>query len=68
MPSKCDLDVIPVSLLKEALESLLPTMTKLVNLSLAEGVFADECKIALVKPLLKKVGMDLINTSYHPKV
>ena len=67
MPSKCcDLDVIPTSLLKEALELLLPTLTKLVNLSLAEGVFIQERKIALVKPLLKTVGMDLINTSYHP--
>ena len=67
MPSKCcDSDVIPTSLLKEALESLLPTLTKLVNLSLQEGVFAEEWKMALVKPLLKKVGMDLINTSYRP--
>ena len=67
MPSKCcDLDAIPTSLLKEALELLLLTLTKLVNLSLAEGVFIQEWKIALVKPLLKKVGMDLINTSYHP--
>ena len=45
MPSKCcDLDVIPTSLLKEALELLLPTLTKLVNLSLEEGVFAEEWK------------------------
>ena len=54
MPSKCcDSDVIPTSLLKEALELLLPTLTKLVNLSLEEGVFAEEWKMALVKPLLK---------------
>ena len=67
MPSKCcDLDVIPTSLLKEALELLLPTLTKLVNLSLAEGVFSEEWKIALMKPLLKKVGIDVINTLYHP--
>ena len=51
MPSKCcDLDVVPTSLLKEALELLLPTLMKLVNLSLAEGVFIQEWKIALVKP------------------
>ena len=67
MPSKCcDSDVIPISLLKEALELLLPTLTKLVNLSLAECAFAEEWKIALVKPLLKKVGMDLRNTLYCP--
>ena len=55
MPSKCcDIDVIPASLLKEALELLLPTLIKLVNLSLAEGVSIQEWKIVLVKPLLKK--------------
>ena len=67
MPSKCcDIDVIPSSLLKEALELLLPTLTKLVNLSLEEGVFAEEWKIALLKPLLKKIVMVLINTWYYP--
>ena len=67
MPSKCcNLDVIPTSVLKEALELILPALTKLVNLSLEEGVFAEEWKMALVKPLLKKVGMDLINILYCP--
>ena len=55
MSSKCcDSDVIPTSLLKEALESLVPTLTKLVSLSLEEGVFTEEWKMALVKPFLKK--------------
>ena len=56
----------PTSLLKEALDLLLPTLVKLVNLSLVEGVFVQQWKIALVKPILKKVGMDLINTSSCP--
>ena len=67
MPSKsCDLDAVPISILKEALDLLLPTLVKLVNLSLVEGEFIQQWKTALVKPLLKKVGMELINTSYHP--
>ena len=67
MPSKsCDLDAVPTSILKEALDLLLPTLVKLVNLSLVEGEFIQQWKTALVKPLLKKVGMELINTSYHP--
>ena len=67
MPSKCcDLDAVPTSLLKEALDLLLPTLVKLVNLSLAEGVFIQQWKIALVKPILKEVGMDLISKSYCP--
>ena len=39
---------------------------KLVNLSLAKGEFTQQWKTALVKPLLKKVGMELTNTSYCP--
>ena len=55
MPSKsCDLDAVPTSILKEALDLLLPTLVKLVNLSLVEYVFVQQWKIALVTPLLKK--------------
>ena len=54
MPSKsCDLDAVPTSILKEALDLLLPTLVKLVNLSLVEGEFMQQWKTALVKPLLK---------------
>ena len=56
MPSKCyNLDAVPTSLPKEALDLLLPTLMKLVNLSLVEGVFVEQWKIALVKPLLKRL-------------
>ena len=64
MPSKsCDLDAVPTSILKEALDLLLPTLVKLVNLSLVGEEFVQQWKTALVKPLLK-VGMELTNTSY----
>ena len=67
MPAKyCDLDAVPTSIIKEALDLLLPTLVKLVNLSLVEGEFVQQWKTALVKPLLKKVGMELTNTSYRP--
>ena len=55
MPAKyCDLDAVPTSIIKEALDFLLPTLVKIVNLSLVEGEFAQQWKTALVKPLLKK--------------
>ena len=67
MPAKyCDLDAVPTSIIKEALDLLLPTLVKLVNRSLVEGEFSQQWKTALVKPLLKKVGMELTNTSYRP--
>ena len=42
-------------------------ITKLVNLSLAEVVFTSQWKIALLKPLLKKIGLDIKEKSnYRP--
>jgi hypothetical protein len=49
----CELDPLPSSLIK-ALPSLQPTITSIVNQSLASGVFPDSYKTAIVRPLLKK--------------
>jgi hypothetical protein len=54
----CSQDPIPTSLLKECVSSLLPVITKIVNLSMAEGVMPAELKKALILPLLKKPGLD----------
>ena len=54
----CSQDPIPTSLLKECVTSLLPVITKIVNLSMAEGVMPDDLKKALILPLLKKQGLD----------
>ena len=54
MPAKmCDMDIIPTTLLKDALPGLLPIITKIASASMTQGVFPSSCKIALVKPLLK---------------
>ena len=50
----CDLDPLPSSMLSIHLDHLLPVITKMINLSLKTGRFADEWKNALVHPLLKK--------------
>ena len=66
-PNKhCDSDPIPTWLLKECLDSLLPVLTLLVNKSLEMGHFPEEWKNALVTPLLKKLGLDLIYPNYRP--
>ena len=54
-PTKsCLLDPIPTFLLKECLDILLPSITKLVNYSLMEGSFPDAFKKAVVTPLIQK--------------
>ena len=54
----CPLDPLPSSLLPACVETQLPIITKMVNLSLQSGVFAMTWKNALVRPLLKKPGLD----------
>jgi Reverse transcriptase (RNA-dependent DNA polymerase)/Endonuclease-reverse transcriptase len=65
--STCSLDLIPTKLIKHCIDVLLPPITTLINLSLAEGIFPTSFKNALVKPLLKKYSLpseDL--ASYRP--
>ena len=49
--------------MKRTFPKMIRAITKLVNLSLAEGVFASQWKIALLKPLLKKSGLDMMEKS-----
>ena len=54
----CDLDPLPTSLLKNCLPDLLPCITHIINDSLISGDVPVCYKDALVKPLLKKPGLD----------
>ena len=62
----CELDVIPTLLLKEILPAILPVITKIINLSLSEGIFADSWKLAVVRPTIKKLGQELHCANYRP--
>ena len=57
----CELDIIPTTLLKEILAACLHTITQVVNLSLTNGDFNEECKTAILRPLLKKFGLELMH-------
>ena len=66
-PTKsCENDPLPTSLLKEHLDATLTPLTKIVNTSLRNGEFSDNCNEALLRPLIKKHGMDLIFGSFRP--
>ena len=61
------LDPVPTFLWKDCLEVLLTSITKLVSLSLADGVFPKKIQKAIVTPLIKKASLpseDLEN--YEP--
>ena len=62
----CELDPIPTKILKDHIDVFLPIMTKIVNVSLTSGVFYENWKCAIVRPLLKKLGLELIKKNYRP--
>ncbi|CAC5397816.1 unnamed protein product [Mytilus coruscus] len=67
-PSKsCELDPLPTLLLKPCLNSLAPIITKIVNKSLHESYVPKTFKEAVVRPLLKKPGLDKqVLKNYRP--
>ena len=67
-PTKsCLLDPWPTFLVKDCLDILLPSITKLVNYSLLEGAVPDSFKSAVVTPLIKKSSLSKDELkNYHP--
>ena len=67
-PSKtCSLDPCPTHIVKQCIDILLPSLTKLVNLSLKNGIFLNPFKQAIVTPLLKKSTLSKEDLkSYRP--
>ena len=75
-PNKsCDLDPLPTTLLKACLDTLLYSITNIVNALLCSGLFPDNFKQAQVNRLLKKstlpkenLNMPISNLSFISKV
>ena len=66
MASKsCESDPVPTTQLKEILPQVIKLITKIINTSLELGIFASQWKVALVKPLLKKMGLAMVESNYH---
>ena len=62
----CDTDPIPTNLIKKLVPLIKDTVTKIINKSLAEGAFSKYWKTAIIHPLLKKQGIELIASNYRP--
>ena len=61
-----ELDTIPTHILKQMMPTVLPLINKIVNISLTKGEFHRNWKTAIVLPLLKKIGLDLIHANFRP--
>ena len=59
-------DPIPTWLVKECINELLPLITEIINASLELGIMPDDLKHAVIKPLLKKLGLELEKKNYRP--
>ena len=65
-PTKsCLLDPWPTFLVKECIDILLPSITKLVNYSLSEGLVPDGFKHAVVTRLIKKATLCNEDLKYY---
>ena len=62
----CASDVLPTDLLKKSLKGSINIITKIMNMSLRNGVFASKWKTSLIRPLLKKLGLVLTLSNYRP--
>ena len=54
----CELDPIQTCLLKQSMDSLLPVITDIINASLLQSTVPQYFRQAIVRPLLKKLGLD----------
>ena len=68
LPTKSSpLDYIPATLLKSCSSVFAPLIAHLTNLSFSEGCFPSRFKLAEIRPLLKKIGLNESDPSnYRP--
>ena len=67
MPTKsCETDPVPTKLFKQLAPRIIKNITELINLSLTKAIFVEDWKLATIRPLLKKIGLDLTVGNYCP--
>ena len=61
----CELEALPTHILKQHKDIVPPSITSIVNASLQSSTMSANMKSALVHPLLKKLGLPLIEKNYR---
>ena len=62
----CELDPIPTHIFKQMLPVFISTITHIINTSLNQACFCEEWKASMVRPLLKKKGLVLLDKNFRP--
>ena len=66
MPTKsCESDAFATQVLKGILPLIITPLTTLINLALEEGIFTETWKVAIIWPLIKKLGFELVYSNYR---
>ena len=61
-PNKhCELDPAPTWIVKECGDLLAPVLSTMINRTFESGIFPDEMQHAVLKPILKKAGLNAMN-------
>ena len=58
-PKSCELDPIPMKLLRNHINVLAPTIQKIINILIINGTISTNMKEAPLRPLLKKLNLNL---------
>lgn len=66
MSKSCQLNSLPMWLAKECMDEILPIITQIINRSLTLGEVPMQLKHAIIKPLLKKLNLELTKKNYRP--
>ena len=60
----CELDELPTYLIKDILPAVLKTITQIVNMLLTTSTLPLDWKTTIIRPLIKKAGLELSKKNY----
>ena len=61
----CKLDPTPTCLVKLCVDELKTVITKIINMSLHDGYVPEAWKVALLVPILKKLGLEALFENFR---
>ena len=65
-PTTCQMDACNTKFLLKLMDTILDALTKIVNLSITQGIFLPEWKLTTVQPLIKSTELDTSLQNYRP--